>query len=63
MAQGFYSPADNIDQGGSVTMVWNLPGIDLTSITALRYNRTYLDTEISGSNVPFVEAIPSNHRH
>jgi iron complex outermembrane recepter protein len=62
------SEGDNLtnqirEYGGSATMVWNAPGVDLTSITAYRRDETYFVAGVFGSTAPVISAIINNSRH
>ena len=51
------------DYGTSATVVWNLPGVDLTSITAYRYQHTFFTDDLAGAPVPFQSALVNNRKH
>jgi iron complex outermembrane receptor protein len=61
-SQGIDGVVSDVDWGESGTVVWSLPGVDLTSITADRVNNTHLLTELAGTTVPLLEADVSIHR-
>jgi iron complex outermembrane receptor protein len=61
-SQGIDGTVSDLDYGESGTVVWSLPGVDLTSITADRVNNTHLLTELGGTTVPLLEADVSIHR-
>ncbi len=61
-SQGIDGVVSDVDWGESGTIVWSLPGVDLTSITADRVNNTHLLTELGGTTVPLLEADVSIHR-
>ena len=51
------------DYGGSATAVWNLPGVDLTSISAYRGNVAENFPDISDLPVPTIEVDSAYRRH
>jgi iron complex outermembrane receptor protein len=62
------SEGDNLtnqirEYGGSATMVWNVPGVDITSITAYRRDETNFVAGVFGSTAPVISALIGNSRH
>ncbi len=51
------------DSGESATAAFSLPGVDLTSITAYRYQHTEFVTDLAASNVPLFAASVNNLKH
>jgi iron complex outermembrane receptor protein len=51
------------DYGGSATAVLNLPGVDLTSITAYRKQHTSFVDDLGASSVPLTSALVDNFKH
>jgi iron complex outermembrane receptor protein len=62
-ANGNVGFVQNRDYGVSATMVWSLPGVDLTSISAYRRQHTYFTDDLGGSSVPLTSALVNNHKH
>ncbi len=52
-----------IDYGESATMVWDLPTVALTSISAYRYQQTFFYTELGGDTVPIISVAVHNFKH
>jgi iron complex outermembrane recepter protein len=52
-----------IDDGVSATAVWNVPGVDLTSISAYRHQFTNFFTDLAASSVPFESVSVRNYKH
>jgi iron complex outermembrane receptor protein len=52
-----------IDNGVSATAVWNLPGVDLTSISAYRHQFTNFFTDLGADTVPLVSVSVRNYKH
>jgi iron complex outermembrane receptor protein len=55
-SMGLPTIVDLLDDGGSAAAVWNAPGVDLTSISAYRYQQTEFYTDLGADTVP-VEAV------
>jgi iron complex outermembrane receptor protein len=51
------------DSGESATAVWNLPGVDLSSITAYREQHTDFITDLAASSAPLFAADVNNVKH
>lgn len=60
---GYPTAVDLIDYGFSSTAVWNAPAVDVTSITAYRYQQTYFFTELGGDTVPIESVQVHNFKH
>ena len=54
---------DTWDYGGSITMLWNAPGVDLTSITAYRGESTSFLSGATAGTVPDVSFVVINHKN
>lgn len=50
------------DYGASVTAVWNLPHVDLTSITAYRAQQTDFFEDLAASPVPLIDVLVQNRK-
>jgi iron complex outermembrane receptor protein len=50
------------DYGGSMTAVWSLPNVDLTSITAYRAQQTNFFEDLAASPVPLVDVLVQNRK-
>lgn len=55
--------ADLQDYGGSITMVYSLPQVDLTSITAYRAQQTNFFEELAPAPVPLQDVLVRNRKH
>ena len=51
-----------MDYGASVTAVWSLPKVDLTSITAYRAQQTDFFEDLAASPVPLVDVFVNNRK-
>jgi iron complex outermembrane receptor protein len=51
------------DYGGSITMVYSLPNVDLTSITAYRAQQTNFFEELYPAPVPVQDVLVRNRKH
>jgi iron complex outermembrane receptor protein len=53
---------DLTDYGGSMTAVWSLPHVDLTSITAYRAQQTDFFEDLVASPVPLIDVLVQNRK-
>jgi iron complex outermembrane receptor protein len=51
------------DDGASATAVLNLPGVDLTSISAYRFQHTQFIIDLAASSAPLFAALVDNTKH
>jgi iron complex outermembrane receptor protein len=51
------------DYGVSGTIVWNLPGVDITSISAYRHQHTLFTDDLGANPVPVYDALVNNRKH
>lgn len=63
MEKGIAAFADLQDYGGSITMVYSLPQVDLTSITAYRAQQTNFFEELAPAPVPLQPVLVRNRKH
>ena len=62
-SMGLPTPVNLIDYGTSGTAVWNVPGVDLTSISAYRYQHTFYFTDLGADTVPVESVQVENFKH
>jgi iron complex outermembrane receptor protein len=62
-SMGLPTPVNLIDYGTSATLVWNLPDVDLTSISAYRHQSTFYFTDLGADTVPLESVSVRNFKH
>ena len=62
-SMGLPTPVNLIDYGMSSTAEWNAPGVDVTSISAYRYQQTYFFTDLGADTVPVESVTVHNFKH
>jgi iron complex outermembrane receptor protein len=62
-SMGLPTPVNLIDYGTSATVVWNVPLVDLTSISAYRHQSTYYFTDLGADTVPVESVDVRNFKH
>jgi iron complex outermembrane receptor protein len=55
--------ADVLDDGGSLTAVWSLPGVDLTGISAYRAQRTSYYSEFFAYSAPGIQGAVASKKY